>query len=134
MTDRPDAASERPAGLRRSPDNRMIAGVAGGIGEFLGVDPAVVRLAFVLLTIFGGTGVLLYALAWLVMPRRSGPAPDPPSRPRSQGDDRMIFGAILVIVGAVWLVNSLLPGYDRLFWPALLIGIGAGVIAYALRR
>lgn len=56
-----------PLRLTRSRNDRMIAGVAGGIGQYLGVDPAWVRLALVLL-IFSGTTLLIYPLLWIIMP------------------------------------------------------------------
>src|SRR5690606_23194504 len=54
--------------LRRSNSNRILTGVCGGIGEFLGVDANLVRLAFAVFTLLGGSGVLLYLIAWLVIP------------------------------------------------------------------
>ncbi len=53
---------------RRSGGDRKVAGVAGGIGRAVGVDPVIIRVAFVLLTIFGGSGILLYLLGWLLLP------------------------------------------------------------------
>jgi phage shock protein C len=53
--------------LMRSRTDSMVAGVAGGIAQYLAVDPVVVRLAFVVL-FFTGVGLLLYPLLWLVMP------------------------------------------------------------------
>ncbi|MGD8455582.1 MAG: PspC domain-containing protein [Anaerolineales bacterium] len=54
--------------LYRSRDNRMIAGVAYGLGEFLGIDPTVIRLLFVFSIFIGGTGVLAYFVMMLVVP------------------------------------------------------------------
>jgi phage shock protein C len=54
--------------LTRSSDDRMIAGVAAGIAEYLNLDPTLVRLIFVLLFFMGGNGVLIYLILWLVMP------------------------------------------------------------------
>ncbi|HIY41942.1 MAG TPA: PspC domain-containing protein [Candidatus Nocardiopsis merdipullorum] len=54
--------------FRRSDSNRLLAGVCGGIAEFIGVDATIVRLAFVVLTVFGFSGVFIYLLAWLIMP------------------------------------------------------------------
>ena len=54
--------------LRRPHDGRVVAGVCAGLAAYLGVDPTLVRLAFALLTIFGGAGVLLYLCAWIVIP------------------------------------------------------------------
>jgi phage shock protein C len=58
--------------LYRSRTDSRIAGVCGGLGEFLGLDPTVVRLVFVLLALLGGHGILIYLIMWLVMP----PAPE----------------------------------------------------------
>lgn len=54
--------------FRRSDSNRLLAGVCGGIAEFIGVDATIVRLVFVVLTVFGFSGVFIYLLAWLIMP------------------------------------------------------------------
>lgn len=53
---------------RRSTGDRKIAGVAGGIGRAFGIDPVLIRVAFVVLTVFGGFGGLLYVLGWLLLP------------------------------------------------------------------
>ncbi|MDQ6658712.1 MAG: PspC domain-containing protein [Actinomycetota bacterium] len=54
--------------FRRSCGDRRIAGVAGGIGRALRVDPVLIRVTFAVLTIFGGAGIALYALCWLLLP------------------------------------------------------------------
>ena len=54
--------------LYRSRSDRKIAGVCGGIAEHFGWDPTLVRLGWVLLTLLGGSGVLIYLILWLVMP------------------------------------------------------------------
>ncbi|ASU85935.1 PspC domain-containing protein [Nocardiopsis gilva YIM 90087] len=54
--------------LRRSRDKRILTGVCGGIGAFVGVDANLVRLAFAVFTLLGASGILLYIIAWLVMP------------------------------------------------------------------
>ncbi|QBI56418.1 PspC domain-containing protein [Streptomonospora litoralis] len=59
--------------LRRSRRQRLLTGVCGGIGEFVGADPNIVRLAFVALALFtSGAAVMLYIIAWLVMPEQDG--------------------------------------------------------------
>jgi phage shock protein C len=55
--------------LTLSSSDRMIGGVCGGIAEYFRVDPTIVRILAVALVILGGSGVLAYLLAWLVMPR-----------------------------------------------------------------
>jgi len=61
---------DRPARkeLRRSTDDRMLAGVAGGLARYLDVDATLVRIAFVVLTVMGGAGVPLYLASWLLIP------------------------------------------------------------------
>ena len=54
--------------IRRSLHDRKIAGVAGGVARHFDVDPLLVRVAFVLLAIFGGGGLLAYAAGWLLIP------------------------------------------------------------------
>ena len=54
--------------LYRIRDGRIVAGVCTGLASYLRVDPTLVRLAFALLTIFGGVGILLYLGAWVVIP------------------------------------------------------------------
>jgi phage shock protein C len=49
----------------------MVAGVAGGIAQYVAVDPVVVRIIFVALALFGGGGILLYLICWLLMPEES---------------------------------------------------------------
>jgi phage shock protein C len=54
--------------LLRTNDERMIGGVCGGLGRYLKIDPVLVRLGFVLLTLYGGAGPLLYLLLLVLMP------------------------------------------------------------------
>ena len=56
--------------LYRSRDDRMLAGVCGGIGEYFALDPTLVRLVFVLLAVFTGIGVLAYIVLWIVVPEQ----------------------------------------------------------------
>jgi phage shock protein PspC (stress-responsive transcriptional regulator) len=64
-------AGERPpaAGLRLSRADRKIAGVCGGLGEWLDVDPVFLRVAFVLLALLAGLGIAVYIILWLFLPR-----------------------------------------------------------------
>lgn len=55
-------------GLRRSSSDRWLAGVCGGLAHPTGVDAWIWRLAFALLALFGGAGVLLYLLLWIFVP------------------------------------------------------------------
>ncbi|MBO7418979.1 MAG: PspC domain-containing protein [Bacteroidaceae bacterium] len=55
--------------LRRTKNDKMIAGVCGGLGKYFDLDPTILRLVFVLLLIFAGTGLLAYLVLWLVIPQ-----------------------------------------------------------------
>jgi phage shock protein C len=59
--------------LYRSRNDSRIAGVCGGLGEYLDIDPTLVRLIFVLLALTGGHGVLLYIILWLIVPYSTQP-------------------------------------------------------------
>ena len=58
--------------LYRPRDGRVVAGVCAGLAAYFGVDPTLVRLAFALVTVFGGLGVLIYLCAWVVIPEEGG--------------------------------------------------------------
>lgn len=54
--------------LVRPTTNRMVAGVAAGLADYMNLDPTIVRLLFVLLALAGGPGILIYIIMWIVMP------------------------------------------------------------------
>lgn len=58
----------QPKKLYRSRNNRVLCGVCGGLGEYSNIDPVVVRVLFVLATIFGGWGLLLYVIMCFIVP------------------------------------------------------------------
>jgi len=67
--------------LRRSYEDRMLGGVAGGVARYFGVDTMIVRIAFVVLTVFGGAGIPLYLAGLLLIP--------------DEGSDQSIAGALV---------------------------------------
>ncbi|MCX6789425.1 MAG: PspC domain-containing protein [Candidatus Gribaldobacteria bacterium] len=58
--------------LYRAKQERIIAGVAGGLGEYFKIDPVLVRIIFVALALVHGLGILLYVLFWLIVPNEGG--------------------------------------------------------------
>jgi len=54
--------------LYRSKKNRLIAGVCGGIAEYFGIDPIIVRLITLILVLSAGGGLIAYIIAWIVVP------------------------------------------------------------------
>jgi phage shock protein PspC (stress-responsive transcriptional regulator) len=125
--------------IRRDTTNGMIGGVASGFARHLDVDVVWIRLAFVLLTVFGGGfGLVAYLAAWLIIPDgRDDEAVPGPRRGDGQPDGRgasFWTGVVLLAVGALILINNVLsPLIDRVLWvstrdlilPLVLIGIGA---------
>jgi phage shock protein PspC (stress-responsive transcriptional regulator) len=123
--------------LRRPREGRLIAGVAAGVADHVGMDVAIVRILFVVATIFtSGAGVAAYALAWILIPEASptDPAREPaPVRREIGGRDPMFWvGVGSLVLGVVWLLDrmnfspfGLWLRPDRgLLVPLVLIGFG----------
>jgi len=55
--------------LYRSGENRILAGVCGGLGEYFERDPVLIRLFWVLFSLAYGTGIIAYIIAWIIMPK-----------------------------------------------------------------
>lgn len=97
--------------LYRSRTDRWIAGVCGGIGEYFGVDSNAIRLAFVVLALWQGVGLILYLLMAIILPdepvRELVMEPGLPVPPDEESERRgRMLGAILVVGGAYLLVRS----------------------------
>ena len=58
--------------LYRSKNDRVIAGVCGGIGRYFEIDPVIIRIIWVLLAFAGGAGILAYLISWLIIPKEPG--------------------------------------------------------------
>ena len=73
--------------LYKSSKNKMIAGVCGGLGEYFNIDPTLVRLAAVVLAVFGGGGLLAYIVALIIIPDAPAgyvpPSADTAARPQT---------------------------------------------------
>ncbi len=116
--------------LRRSRRNRMLAGVAGGVGDHLGLDPFVVRLAFIVLGLAAGFGVVVYLLLWvLVPPEPADAAPPAAQRDIPRPEARELLGGGLVVAGIMvilWFTGVRVG--DGLAWPVTLAAIGFAII------
>ncbi len=122
-----------PRRLTRSRHDRWIAGVAGGIASYLNVDPVLARLALVVLAIAsGGVAVLFYIIAIFVVPEDASVGDTGGRRASAAG---LIFGAVLVAIGGIWLLSALdvaIPRWDILLAGALIV-VGAALLATAGR-
>lgn len=132
MTDqdvRTPQVDEAKTRLRRSPDDKVFGGVCGGLGEYFGIDPLWFRIAFVALVFAGaGGGLILYLIAMIAIPEREEgePAAGSPKYRGKQGT--IIVGAVLIAIGAIALLNVAIPWLDNLFWPGVLIALGAALL------
>lgn len=116
---------QRTALIVRDPDERILAGVAAAAGQRLGVDVMFVRIAFAVLALAGGAGLLLYLLLWAFTPEHAGGDPRPSPAPnvhRAAAFGLQILGSMLVLRGmGLWLG-------DALVWPLTLAALGSCVL------
>lgn len=106
------------ARLRRSRTDRKVSGVAGGIAHHLDIDPLLVRIAFVILTFFGGGGLILYGVAWVLLPEEdTGDAV-------IHTEDGVRTAALIVagVLAAASVVGDSVGGME-IPWPLLLVGL-----------
>jgi phage shock protein C len=120
--------------LYKSRGDRMLDGVCGGVAEYFGLDSTLVRLAWVLLILVGGMGILLYIVAMIIMPVNRGETQAPPVAVRERNSK--FWGILLVVVGTIWFLGNLgLPLWHHwwgLAWdvalPVLLILAGVAFL------
>ena len=123
----------------------MIAGVAGGLANYFDIDPTIVRIIFVA-GLFLGAGFLAYIVLWIVVPEEpyglentgqdgvkqenadQGTTNDANAQAKSDHKSNRphIFGAILIILGVLLLLDNFVRFH--IFWPLLLILIGVGIL------
>jgi signal transduction histidine kinase len=124
-----EASPSRRSPFARSRSDRMVAGVAGGIAERLGIDPVVIRLAFVALGVAGGFGIVLYLFAWLVgaEPRSSGSdAAEGTFRPTGV---RQVVSVALIVAGLMLLLREIGLWFgDAIAWSVGLAAFGSAIL------
>lgn len=104
--------------LRRTTEDRKVAGVAGGLARHLDIDPIILRVAFVVLAFFGGAGLILYGACWLLVPADGDHQATVHLDERSRGIALIAIGVIaaLALVGDSW-------GAYWFPWPLAIIGL-----------
>ena len=109
--------------LRRSSTDKHVAGVAGGLGRHLDIDPIIIRVAFVVLAFFGGAGVLAYGALWLLVP-------DDEDNVTIDLDNRTRNVALIGVgvLAALLTVGDAFGGSDWFPWPILIIGVIAWLL------
>lgn len=129
--------------ITRSKNNKIISGVCGGIGEFFGVDPTLIRVAFVLLGISTSTTsfIVIYLVSTIIIPEDDGIIyQDDVSNTKDNsilfmGVGLIVLGTILLARGYIPIINlKIIPSINialkRIFklWPALLIILGIYIL------
>lgn len=104
--------------LRRTGYDRKVAGVAGGLARHVDVDPIILRVAFVVLTFFGGAGLIVYAACWLLVPQ------DGSDDATLRLDERSRTFALVIVglIAALALLGDSLGGWG-FPWPLAIIGL-----------
>jgi phage shock protein C len=134
--------------LYRSETNKVIAGVAGGLGEYFDIDPVVVRVLFAVMFFLGGGGLLIYIILWIAVPMKRDNnifASQPSQQPQPEAEYKepevrvednntniekrphrgSFFGAIILItLGMLFLADSFTEIHFGKLWPVILIVIG----------
>jgi len=125
--------------LYRSNTNKVISGVCGGLGEYFGVDPILVRVVAVVLVLATGVAVVAYIAAWIIVPRREFQADTVTAQAAPQKYDsswrKYLPGLILIGLGAILLIRENWYWFDwSEFWPVVLILAGLALIFGRGRR
>ena len=146
--------------LYRSKTNKVIGGVAGGLADYFNIDVVLTRVVFVLLALFGGGGVLIYIVMWIIVPAQdtygnntqkhgytdgstnkngvddideSTSSEIVSNKNKKPSNTGLIAGIILIFVGLIFLADRLMPWYNITdFWPLLLVVVGVLMITPAL--
>lgn len=114
--------------LYRSRTNSMIAGICGGVGEYLNVDPTILRLVAVLLIFADGIGLLAYVIGWIIIPRRPMMEAEVVTTEKSKLSI-LLPGLALIFLGVVFLLNNLIPWFRFSYlWPVILIVVGLALL------
>ena len=137
--------------LIKSPDDRVLFGVAGGLSEYFGIDPVLVRVGLVVAAVVsGGIVALIYLLLAFVMPDQYSPTASYSPEDDSAGEEpgvehvrtpghrtRNVFAAGLIVAGLVMLLINLgVLGAIRwdIVWPVVIIALGLTILIPSIRR
>jgi phage shock protein PspC (stress-responsive transcriptional regulator) len=126
-----DSASREPAALRRDVGTGIVAGVCAGLARRLRIDPIILRVAFVAAAVAGGTGVIIYGLAWLMIPDEEEPGGRTVvARLAGRRETWMVVGgSVLLLLSLLLLLREWGIWFsDGVVWPVLLAGAGAALI------
>lgn len=132
--------------LYRSEGNKIVTGVCGGLGEYLNIDPIILRIILVLITVFGGSGLFIYIILWIFIPSKStlgkksedyikenvNDIKNKSENAVKNGNGRAFIGILLIVFGTTFLLENL--GFYMFhniwrFWPIALIALGLSILS-----
>ena len=130
--------SVRRTGLVRT-DQRWVGGVAGGLAQRLNVDPVLVRCIWAVLCVFSGVGLLLYGIAWALLPEEGDGRIHLQQALHGEAESGLAGAAAAVVAGFVLQHRGVLPvwwyatddwagGFSLVFWTLMQVGLTAGII------
>ena len=134
--------------LYRSRTDTIVAGVCGGIGNYLKVDPILFRILFVLGIVVGGGGLIAYIVMWIIVPlentitintnqmeTESKNNFEKKENHSNKNDGNLWGGIILITIGGLFLIDRFMPRIDfGDLWPVILIAVGGILIAKNYQR
>ena len=145
--------------LYRSRRVRVFGGIAGGLAQYFNLDPVLVRVLFVVVTLLHGFGILLYIILWIVVPEEpfeiayqvktddqktteGQSAPDismnfdgSQSIPPKQHSGRIVVGIVLIVIGLIFFADRIIPSFDlRDVLPIAFVLIGGSLIWNSLKK
>jgi len=140
--------------------SRVFGGVAAGLGNYLNLDPILVRIIFIVIALINGVGILLYIILWIIIPEEpwevafnmnsktsSGDSPQDKSADQKSYDfsglkpgsssngGKTMIGIILIGLGVIFLLDNLFPFFEFVeFFPIVLIVVGLALIFNSLKN
>jgi phage shock protein C len=139
--------------LYRSTSDKMIGGVAGGLANYFNIDATLVRVLFVVATLFHGGGLIAYIILWIVIPQKPYQIPGLNTQQETDNSQNSFsgnadgtvsinnqksntgstwIGIVMILLGGLFLLDNFLPRFDfGDYWPIILIGLGIGLILKA---
>ncbi len=146
--------NETPNKLCRSTTDIVIAGVAAGIADFFEIDPLIVRILFILLFAFGGSGLVIYLILWIIVPKKGDKSKNTEeivkknvaelkakvqklvkeiktascNHHKRDHKNKKWFGVMVLALGAMLILRNMGVFYMRDFWPAALLVLGLVIL------
>lgn len=141
--------------LYRSRSKKVLGGVAGGLGDYLNIDPVLIRVLFVIITLINGLGLLLYIILWIVVQEEpyqdftyemgsenentstQNSQPKPSGEPVKKGDGKgaIVVGVVLIALGFIFLADNWFPSFHfRDIFPLVILAFGIWLVVDSLNK